>query len=381
MNEIMINGRFLLQPTTGVQRLAFEVVKTFDRMIDQGVIDTQKYSLTLLVENNSKAKPCLDFNNVSIAPVGKLSGHAWEQFELPRYSFGKVLINLCGPAPVVKYRQLAIIHDAVPYACPSEFSRAFHIWYKAMFKLLCKRTEALITVSNFSKKELSHYCGVKEERFTVAYPGIDHFASFQADSSILESNKLFGKKYVLAVGSLSPRKNFLGLVKAIELLDDPEIELVVVGGVFNKVFSDIELPIKERIKYVGRVSDEQLKALYSNALCFAFPSFYEGFGLPPVEAMTCKCPVIAGNVTSMPEVCGEAAVYCDSYNPQDIADKIRKLCSDERLRKHLIAKGTEQAGLYTWEACGHAIWAAVERLFEPLGFERGEDDVAFASAV
>jgi glycosyltransferase involved in cell wall biosynthesis len=376
MKDVLINGRFLSQPITGVQRVAFEVVKNFDNLIDQGVIDSRKYSLTLLTEKNLKSEAI--FKNISILPIGKRSGHIWEQLELSRYAHNSVLLNLCGPAPIFRRNQVAIIHDAVPFACENEFSWAFRTWYKTMFKSLCANSRELITVSDFSKEELSHYCGVDEKRFSVAHLGIDHFNRLEADLKILERNSLFDKKYVLAVGSLSPRKNFLRLIEAIEKLDDTPVELVVAGGVNSKVFSGIDLKTNDKIRYVGRVSDEELKALYLNALCFAFPSLYEGFGLPPVEAMSCGCPVIAADTSSIPEVCGEAVLYCDPKDADDIADKIRSLQSDDCLRKRLILKGTERASLFTWDSCGRVVWSAVERMFDE---GRDASEASFASAV
>lgn len=376
MHKIFINGRFLSQQITGVQRVALEVVKSLDNLIGLGEIDSRSYSFTILTEKNLKYKP--DLKNIALEPIGKRSGHLWEQLELPRYVRKHILLNLCGPAPVFKKNQATVIHDAVPFACPTEFSLAFRTWYKIMFDILTRRTDELITVSDFSRKELSHYCGVDEERFAVAHLGIDHFTSISADTAILERNNLLGKRYILGVGSLSPRKNFSRLIEAVNILADPEIELVVAGGINSKVFSDIDLLSRNRIRYLGRVNDEELKALYSNALCFAFPSLYEGFGLPPVEAMSCGCPVLAGNMTSIPEICGEAALYCDPNDPKDITENMRSMIVDDRLRKRLISKGIERAALYTWDSCGRIVWSSMERL---INEERGKDETLYAAAV
>ncbi|HEY3374400.1 MAG TPA: glycosyltransferase family 1 protein [Candidatus Aquicultor sp.] len=360
MQEIIINGRFLSQSVTGVQRVALEVVRALDNLIGAGIIDANSYSFTLAAEKDLKYKT--DFKNISVKVVGHLTGHLWEQFELPLYARGKVLVSLCGPAPIIKRNQLALIHDAAPYTCPSEFSLAFRSWYQIMFFSLCKRARQLVTVSDFSRKELSHYCNVSEQRVTVAYPGIDHFTQLQSDISILERHGLINKRFVLAVSSLSPRKNFLRLIDAVEALGDPEVELVVAGGINSKVFNSNGLEVKDRITYLGRVSDMELKALYENAHCFAFPSLYEGFGLPPIEAMSCGCPVIAANAASLPEVCGDAALFCDPYDPRDIADKIQRFKQDTGLREQLKARGLERAASFTWDRCGRDIWSVIEKL-------------------
>jgi glycosyltransferase involved in cell wall biosynthesis len=376
MQDIFINGRFLSQPITGVQRVAFEVVKAFDNLIEKGVIDKDKYSLVLLTDKNQERQP--DFAHIECRQIGELSGHLWEQIELPIYTIDSVLLNLCGPAPIFKHDQAVIIHDAVPFACPDEFSIAFHAWYKLMFRNLCARSQELITVSDFSRKEIAHYCGIDENWISVAHLGLDHFNSLQPDGSILERNGLVGKKYVLAVGSLSPRKNFLRLVDSVGQFGNKDIELVVVGGINTKVFSEIAIDKDERVHYLGRATDEELKALYQEAFCFAFPSLYEGFGLPPVEAMSCGCPVVAADTSSIPEVCGEAALYCDPDDPGDIAEKINRLDKEEGLRKRLVAKGRERAALYTWDACARIVWSSVERLVEGEG---KENEARYARAV
>jgi glycosyltransferase involved in cell wall biosynthesis len=355
MNEIMINGRFLSQPNTGVQRVAVEVVKALDRLIDSRKIDSGMYSFTVLADKNMRYKP--DLNNIEVKVIGRYSGYIWEQFELPRYARDAVLINLCGPAPIFKRNQLAIIHDAAPFACPNEFSVSFRVWYRIMLTILCKRTAKLVTVSDFSRKELSRYCGISEKRVFVEHLGVEHFSQIRSDPSILNKLDLMGRKFVLVVGSQSPRKNFIRLAESMDILDDPELVMVVVGNIKTKGISSIEKQEKEQIKYTGRVNDTE------NALCFVFPSLYEGFGLPPVEAMSCGSPVITAGVTAMPEICGDAVLYCDPNNPQDIADKIRVLKTNEELRKHYKQKGLKRSGLFSWDKSGQGIWNAAEQLF------------------
>jgi glycosyltransferase involved in cell wall biosynthesis len=157
------------------------------------------------------------------------------------------------------------------------------------------------------------------------------------------------------------------LIDAVDRFSDKDLELVVVGGINTKVFSGIDIEKNERVRYLGRTSDEELKALYQGAFCFAFPSLYEGFGLPPVEAMSCGCPVVAADTSSIPEVCGDAALYCDPDDVDDIADKINSLVKNQSLRRRLIAKGKERAALYAWDACARIIWSSVERLVDGEG--------------
>jgi len=360
MQNIIINGRFLSQAVTGVQRYALGVVKALDDLLDSGVIDPGLYSFTLLAPKDIRYRP--DLRHIDIEVVGRLKGHLWEQVELPLYADKRVLVNLCTPAPLIKRNQVVMIHDAATYACPDEFSTAFRTWYKIMLYGLCKRAAKVVTVSNFSKKELAHYCKTDETNIHVVYPGIDHFNQTQADESVLQKYDLSGKKFVLAVSSLSPRKNFLRLVDAIATLGDTDLDLVVVGGSNHKVFNRIGLESRNRVKWLSSINDKELKALYGSAYCFAFPSWYEGFGLPPIEAMLCGCPVVAANRASLPEVCGEAALYCDPYDPQDIAGKIRLLWNNASLRDDLQARGLARASVFTWEKCAQDMWFIIRQL-------------------
>ncbi|MEO0855017.1 MAG: glycosyltransferase family 1 protein, partial [Cyanobacteria bacterium J06648_11] len=321
-HAIYINARFLSQRLTGVQRYAFELVKTLDRLLADATLPDD-ITFTLVAPAKILTTPTLAC--IELRQVGRLSGHLWEQVELPLYTAGHPLVSLCNTAPLAKTEQVLTIHDAAVYGAPDAYSFAFRSWYRLLFSTLGRRLRAVITVSEFSKSELLHYCSIPAERLHVIYSGREHAVATPADASILLEHHLSDRPYLLAVSSLSPHKNFSGIVKALEILeaDAGEFDVAIAGGANPSVFSQDSHPLSDRVKYVGYVSDAQLRALYENARGFIYPSFYEGFGLPPLEAMSCGCPVIVSQAASLPEVCGDAALYCDPHDPGDIADKMQ----------------------------------------------------------
>jgi glycosyltransferase involved in cell wall biosynthesis len=169
-----------------------------------------------------------------------------------------------------------------------------------------------------------------------------------ADARILERLGLVHRSYVLAVGSLTPNKNFNGVVHAAALLGDLDCKIVAAGGANTRVFNGVDLT-GDALIMAGYVTDGELRALYENAACFIFPSFYEGFGLPPLEAMHCGCPVIVSDRASLPEVCGNAAVYCNPDDPADMARQLRLVLTSAALRRELREAGFARALSFGWQ--------------------------------
>jgi glycosyltransferase involved in cell wall biosynthesis len=207
----------------------------------------------------------------------------------------------------------------------------------------------VITVSQFSKKELAHYLNIDQEKIATISEGCEHILNDVPDDSILKNNNLIKTPFFLITGSSSPHKNLENVIKAIERYSNNSIRLVVAGGNYSKVFAKVSKSESKRIKYLGYVADSELRSLYSHATSFIFPSFYEGFGLPPLEAMICGCPVICSNMASIPEICGEAALYFDPFDVQEIGKRIEQLMGSDSLRGSLKQRGLLRAEQFTWE--------------------------------
>lgn len=355
--EIVINGRFLTQSVTGVQRYAIEIVKALDNLIEKNKLDIAGFNIFILTPRNITNN--LRLKHISIKQVGRLKGHLWEQFELPLYSNSGVLLNLCNAGPILKKNQITVIHDVAVFANSENFSTAFRSWYKLLLLAQAKNSRKIITVSNFSKKEVVKHLKISEKKVNVIYEGKEHFTEQKENQRYIYEKDLNTKPYILAVSSLNPNKNFGAIVKAMDYLKSTDFNIVIAGGTDPKVFSQTDEDLPSNVIHLGYVSDSELKTLYKNAFCFVYPSFYEGFGLPPLEAMSIGCPVIISNRASLPEVGGDAALYCDPQKPEDIARQIKKMISDNNLRNELIHKGLIQSDKFTWEKCAYEIFQPI----------------------
>jgi glycosyltransferase involved in cell wall biosynthesis len=196
--------------------------------------------------------------------------------------------------------------------------------------------------------------------------GWQHIRRVAADESVLARHGLRPGRYVLAVSSLTPNKNFKLIAEAVRSLGEVDFDVAIAGSVDHKIFGAGGAPAAPFVKYLGYVSDAELRALYENAGVFVYPSLYEGFGIPAIEAMASGCPVIASNSASLPEVCGDAARYVSPRDAAGLARAIDELMHDEVERRRLAERGQEVARRYSWEAAARLNLAvmtdAIERL-------------------
>ena len=260
---------------------------------------------------------------------GRLSGQAWEQLELPFVDKDAWLFNPCNVGPVLRRRQILMIHDAQIFSVPQSYSRAFRAWYRRILPRIARRAEIVITVSEYSKTQLEHFGVVPPGKAHVIHNGVDHISRIRADQNTLSRNNLKKRGYFLFIGNLALHKNLAMLVDAATARPAGGPELVIAGGGNSKIFSEAKISPGNGVRVLGRVSDSQLKALYENALALTFPSLTEGFGLPPLEAMICGCPVIATNAGATPEVCGDAAIYVDPNNTEQWTAVMIQLANDD----------------------------------------------------
>ena len=351
--KIAINGRYLSQPQSGVQRFAGELTRAIAKL------DWQTGQEPVLLTPRTRLALPSEGLGVPVAQCGRLKGQAWEQFDLPRFRESRFLINPGNTAPVFGRHQLVVLHDAAVFAQPEGYSWKFRVWYRILQTILCHTKTRIVTVSDFSRQELSKYLKVLPERIEVIPEGCEHIARVTPDTSILQRHDLVGRPFVLAVGNLARHKNLGALTALSRDLQRRGVPLVISGGVDKSVFSGrVDLP--QSALYVGRVTDEELHALYAAASCFVFPSLYEGFGLPAIEAMACHCPVVAADIPSLREVCGDAALYVDPRNPQDISQGVCGLLDDPQLTASLRDKGDVRAKYFTWDKAARMLIAIAE---------------------
>ena len=344
---IYFNGRFLAQPRTGVQRFAEELLTAFDNLVAGSEYSDYRFICLVPPKKNSIRLP--EWQKIQIKACGKLNGNLWEQIDLPFHARGGLLVDLCNIGPVFHFNQIALIYDASVFAVPDAYLWTFRLKYKFVFFVLSRIARKLLTTSQFSKHELSHYLHISEKKFDVISGGCEHILRVPPDDSLLQEHSLIGKPYFLAVGTSSRHKNLNAVIRAMQAYGDQLPNLVIAGGNFSKIFQNEELITSDKIIHLGFVTDGQLRSLYENALAFIFPSLYEGFGLPPLEAMACGCPVIASNRASITEVSGEAVLYVDATNVDQIGTSMQKLVNSDILYAELMQKGFEQAKLFTWK--------------------------------
>jgi glycosyltransferase involved in cell wall biosynthesis len=295
-----------------------------------------------------------------VSQVGRNSGQLWEQVDLAIHARSGVLFSLVGGAPLLHRRNVITIHDAAVFAAPKSFSRAFRLWYQFLYWTLCHTALHVLTVSEFSRTELMKYCGIKPGNISVTYLGSEHALRPTPQPAVLDKHRLKPFRYVLAVGSRNPSKNIPGLVKAVPYLAETDFDLAIAGQSYSNIFGESHIS-GDRVRDLGYVDDSELRSLYENAACFVFPSFYEGFGLPPLEALALGCPAVVANANSLAELFPGVAFLCDPRDPADIAAKILLACqapAAERTRYRAFAAG------FGWEKCAALTWSVLARVAE-----------------
>lgn len=351
--KIYINGRFLTQRITGVQRYALEMTKALDHLISDDKT-LQKHEYIVIAPQNVLYD--IELQNMSFVQRGVLKGHFWEQLELPVYSRDGFLMNFCNCAPLLKRNQTVTIHDAAVSAVPHAFSLAFRTWYKLMFMWLGKSLKQILTVSEFSKKELHKYYGIPLNKIHVTYNGIDHIKKLKTDESVIIREGLKDKKYILAVSSMNPSKNFSLILDVARLM--PDVNFIIAGGSNAKVFKSAGLDVPNNAKFIGYVSDEELMALYRHASVFVYPSLYEGFGIPPLEAMMCGCPVVVSDIEVFHEVYEDSVEYCDCHNVSHWVEALTKF----------LNKKNVSSDFNNYHCCKYIWEEQVQRLLENIEF-------------
>jgi glycosyltransferase involved in cell wall biosynthesis len=341
---ILVNARFLTQPTTGVQRFSREVVTALAALTP----------LRLLAPRGAPEH----FAGLPVEPIGTRAGQAWEQWDLPAATQGAFLLNLGNTAPLRSAaRQAVVIHDAGVFDTPESYSLAFRSWYRALHLALPRLGTRIVTVSEFSRGRLAANLRIDPARIAVMPEGGEHVLREAADATILARLGLAPRGYALAVGTRAAHKNLAALREAVALLGARGLTLAVAGAADAGVFRNAD-DVRSAVA-LGRVTDAELRALYENALCLVFPSRYEGFGLPPLEAMWCGCPVLAAAAGAVPEVCGEAALWFDAEGPRSPAAALARLLDEPGLAGHLAAAGLARARQFSWPAAAARLLALV----------------------
>jgi glycosyltransferase involved in cell wall biosynthesis len=262
------------------------------------------------------------------------------------------------------------VHDLSFLRLPQFFVAGFREYLEGAVARSVKRATHILADSECTRRDLLELMGVQPERVSVLYPGVE--ARFQPVEDAVALSRVRNRyrlpdRFILGLSTLQPRKNFEGLIEAYSHLladrgEEPEIadlDLVIGGGkgwMYEGLSAIVErLGLDERVRFIGFVEDDDLPALYGLASAFAFPSWYEGFGLPVLEAMACGTPVVAADNSSLPEVVGEAGLLVDAADPEALAEALARLLTDRDLAAHLVRTGRNQAQRFTWEAAARQL--------------------------
>lgn len=340
-----LNGRFLAQDMTGVQRYARNVVAALDEHL---AASGRKAVLIAPKGSDAIASRALDTRH-----GGRLGGHAWEQLELPRL-WPERLLNLCNTAPAMKRDQIVCIHDANVFTAPESYGSGFRTAYKALQPLLARRSARIATVSHASARQLARHLPLRVADIAVLPNGHEHALGWDPARAELAPARLTARAnaerpFVLALGSRARHKNLALLAMIAPRLEELGVDVVVAGG-GSGIFAKEQLAQAANLTLLGRVSDDDLAFLLERALCLAFPSWTEGFGLPIIEAMARGCPVVSSDCASMPEVCGEAALLASPADPAAWVEHVRALAESGALRQELSERGRERLPLFSWRS-------------------------------
>ena len=354
MKTLLVSGKFLSQSMTGVQRYAAGIVAGWDKGLHDGWIDRSRFAIRIIAPHTLLQPSIYEYIPVERCVT---DGRLWEQVELPWRTRGGLLFSPYAAAPLFKIRHAVTIHDAASAASSDQYSWAFRIYCYVVFRALGVTCNPIFTVSDFSRHELQRYFSIDSDKIKVVSPGCDHLLRTEADASILARAGLMPGRFILGVSSLSKVKNFEGLAKAWEMLERPDVQLVIAGRSHDALFRSASENIGHNVIRLGYVTDAQLRCLYENAALFAYPSFYEGFGIPPLEAMSCGCPVVVARQPALQESCSDAALYCDPADVADIARQLRRILDDPQLAERLRELGHIRAAEFTAARSAQRLWS------------------------
>ncbi|MFY8090568.1 MAG: glycosyltransferase family 4 protein [Chitinophagaceae bacterium] len=319
-------------------------------------------------------------NNVKAIVVKPVARHAlsflyWYNVAVPlalkKYK-PQIIIQPFGYCSLfTKVKQILVIHDLAFIHYPKFIPKHHLYFYKLFTPLFIKKATAIATVSEFSKQDIITQYKTKANKISVIYSAAKPFfipLSWE-DKQQTQDSYANGFQYFLFVGGVHPRKNVMGLLKAFSIFkkwQQSNFKLLIAGRLawqFNDVVEKLKTyKYKDDVVLLDYVEEKQLARLVASAYAIIYPSFFEGFGVPIIEAMQSKTSIITSNVSSMPEIAGDAALYCNPNEHEDIAKQMITLYKDENLKQQLVAKGVDQANKFTWANTSNLLWSIIEKI-------------------
>lgn len=302
---------------------------------------------------------------------------SWFEASLPlHFKFSKpdVFLSPDGFLSLATHvKSVGVIHDLNFEHFPEDIPWLVRKYYKTMFPRFAQKASRIATVSEYSKKDIAGSYGINPSKIDVVYNGAGNiFQPLDADEKQQVKQRFSkGSEYFFFVGTLHPRKNLVNLFRAFDQFkksDSTNIKLVLAGArmwwtdEIRLAYEGMEF--RDEVIFTGRVSDQDLASLMASALALTYVSYFEGFGIPILEAFSCDTPVITSNLTSMPEVAGNAAILTDPFSTDSIAGAMQKIAMDTDFRQNLVAAGREQRLKFSWQQTADKLWNCVEKALE-----------------
>lgn len=334
--KIVISGKaFAKKYRTGVQRYCIELLNEID-------IQAKGQDIELIVPQYCSEE--FNYKNIKVIKYGRLNLNLWEQIELPFYTLKNksILINLCNTSPILN-PGIVCIHDLNCIKNPQYYPKLFSFWYRIMIDDAIKKAKKIITVSEFSKKEIENFYDIKNVE--VIYNSYEHIERIKSDDRIFSTEKKIIKNhYYFTLGTIQKNKNIKWVIEIAKRYPD---ETFVITGYKNQ---DIEFDLSNVI-YTGYLKDEEIKALMNNCKAYIMPSFYEGFGLPPLEAFSLKKDIIASDIPVMHEIFEDEITY---INPNDYDMNLEGIINS-RNRDKILSK-------FSWKTSASKLLKIVNEL-------------------
>ncbi len=337
-----------------------------------------KRDCEIVIPKNSPEFNCSENTKVIEAPCTYEEGIkriAFQSFGLGRkYCENAVLLTVDSKVPFVlpkSCKVIPIITDLAVFRMSETYQKSRVLLWKQQYKYLCKRAERFIAISGFTKKEMQDILGIPAEKIDVIPCAASDKIRMVSDEEMLsEVRRRYNleKPFILFVGSLNPRKNLARLIQAFDKMKaetNLPHELVIAGGLgwkFDEAEALRNIKAKDAIRSIGYVDDEHKAALYSAAEVFAFPTLYEGFGIPVIEAQQCGTAVLTSSVSALPEAAGDAAEYVNPYDTDDIAAGLIRLLTDDEYRGTIVEKGFENAKRFSWKYSADKLGKVIESI-------------------
>lgn len=355
VKSIAINGKFIGAPLNGVHRMAALYTEALLAHRADGI------DIDVLAPSETRDDTVSAALQPRIVPGYFGAGQGWEMATLPWVARSRLLVNFCNLGPVAHPRSVVMIHDAQTFLYPADYTGRQAMAYRLLLPVIAKRAVRVLTVSEFARQSLAEQGIAPLDKTVVVHNGTDHLLEIKPDDAAVAAHGLRAQGYALAFGSSKSYKNVGRLFAAFDHPDLADLPLVIVGGPPAETYRAQGMVIPPSARFLGAVPDAALRALYAHAQMFLFPSRTEGFGLPPLEAMTFGCPVIAAHAGAMPEVCGDGAILLDPEDTEAWRAAILELCRSGA-PDGLSNAAARRAQHFSWKRASETLWRALSDL-------------------